>query len=233
MLWSYCYSLYVSSVLIIAFLSSIVIYLLKRNKASAMKFLLLGFFIFVVSIPFNLRQYNLRGEELQKRVNNSIELTTREKLGVYGCIIMIMSFDAIPFPEASEENFYLLFPVDGKKRTFYSNSMLNSPSIMRAIKTGQKGQIGWNKWDFVLNKGFRYIVAFDPCTIETVTKNSRTDVTLSTYFSYRKNYPTVHATNILHGWFTFRVEEGLFWYLQEKGWLHPYTAIWKANLTKL
>ena len=27
-----------------------------------------------------------------------------------------------------------------------------------------------------------------------------------------------------------RVQEGLFWVLEQEGWIHPYTAVWEADL---
>jgi len=34
----------------------------------------------------------------------------------------------------------------------------------------------------------------------------------------------------LPGLFDIRVQEGLFWVLEQEGWIHPYTAIWEADL---
>jgi len=228
--WTYCYSLYVSYLLGAAFVASIIIFTVNKSKRQSIKFLLLGAVLFMLLLPFNLRQYNRRAEALQSRINNKGELTTKEKLGVYGCLIMVTVFDIIPFPEVGIENFYLFFPIKEKQRTFHSNAFLNSPSIMREVKRKTLGYVAWNKWITVFSKDFRYSVAFDPCLIQTVNKKGYREVTLTTAFQYRKDYVTIHANGFMRGWFAFRIDEGLFWYLQEEGWLHPYTAIWIAKL---
>jgi hypothetical protein len=229
-IWTYCYSLFVCYLLAAAFSACVIIYCLHHSKRQAVKFLLLGLFLFCVLSPFNLKQYNRHAEDLQHRINQKGELNFKEKLGIYGCLLMITVFDVVPFPEAAVENFYLLFPAQGGQRIFYKQSILQSPSIQRAIKLKQKGYISWNRWNFIFNKDFRYAMAFDPCTVTTVDKKEFKEVMITTDFGYRENFVTTHANSFLRGMFTFRVDEGLFWYLQQKGWLHPYKAVWVARL---
>lgn len=229
-IWTYCYSLHVGYLLSAAFIASVTIYAINKSKRQAVKFLLLGAVLFLLLFPFNIKQYNRRAASFQDRINKNEELNTREKMGIYGCLMMITAFDIIPFPEVGKENFYLFFPDEDGQRTFYSNSILNSPSIMKEVKKKTLGYVTWDKWASVFNPDFRYAVAFDPCLINTVAKEGYREVTLSRDFLYRENHVTIHATNFVRGWFAFRIDEGLFWYLQEKGWLHPYKAIWKARL---
>lgn len=228
--WTYCYSLFVCYLLIAAFLASMIIFTVNKSKRQSIKFLLLGGVLFVLLLPINLRQYNRHAEAFQERINNGEELNTKERLGIYGCLVMLTVFDLVPFPEVGIENFYIFFPDQDKQRVFNSNAFLNSPSILKAIKFNPTGYVAWNKWTTVFSKDFRYSVAFDPCTIRTERKEGYRAVTLTTEFSYRKDYVTIHAHGFMRGWFMFRIDEGLFWYLQERGWLHPYTAIWKAEL---
>lgn len=228
--WTYCYGLYVGYLLLTAFLACIIIFMFNRNLAQAMKFLLLGALLFLLLSPFNIRQYNSRAENLQLRINRHQELSTREKLGIYGCFLMLTFFDIVPFPEVGQENFYLLFDHHGRAREFHSNAFLRAPSIARAVKTRHRGEITWNKWRYVFNSDFRYILAFNHCSLRVIRKNGENTVALSTYFGYPQNHTTIHASHIFGGIFAFRVDEGLFWYLQQKRWLHPYTAVWLARL---
>lgn len=230
MVWSYCYTLFVCYVLTAAFIASIVIYFSHRSKRQSVNFLLLGLFLFFILSPFNLKQYNRRAESLQYRIEHKGELNTREKLGIYGCLIMITVIDIIPFPEFGIQNFYLLFPTSKKERIFHDSSFLESPSIMKAVKEKSTDQIAWRRWDLVYNKDFRYSIAFDPCKINVFDKSGYKEVHLTTDFGYRERVVTIHASHVLGGIFTFRVDEGLFWYLQQEGWLHPYRAIWIAKL---
>jgi energy-coupling factor transporter transmembrane protein EcfT len=231
-IWTYCYTLFVCYLLVAAFSACLIIFLLQKSKRQAVKFLLLGLFFFCVLSPFNLRQYNRRAEDLQNKINHKGELSTKEKLGVYGCLLMITVFDIIPFPEAAIQNYYLLFPAKDGQRIFHDQSILKSPSIQRAVKINKKGHIEWNRWNFIHNRDFRYAIAFDPCTVATIEKKDYKEVILTTDFGYRENFVTTHASNFLRGLFTFRVDEGLFFYLQQKGWLHPYKAIWIARSKK-
>jgi hypothetical protein len=230
--WTFCYTLFVCYLLVAAFSACLIIFFLHKSKRQAIKFLLLGLFLFCVLSPFNLKQYNRRAEDFQNRINQKGELNTKEKIGVYGCLLMITVFDLIPFPEAAIQNYYLLFPAKDGQRFFYDQSILKSPSIQRAVKLNKRGYIEWNRWNFIHNKDFRYAMAFDPCTVTTTDKEGIKEVTLTTDFGYRENYVTTHASNFLRGLFTFRVDEGLFFYLQQKGWLHPYKAIWVARMRK-
>lgn len=228
--WTYCYSLYVSYLLTAAFVASIIIFCVNRSKRQSVKFLLLGIVLFMLLSPFNIKQYNRHAESFQKRVSNNEELNTEERLGIYGCLIMVTLFDMVPFPEAGTQNFYLFFPSVAKERVFYSNSILNAPSIRREVKKETKGYVKWDRWASIFDADFRYALAFQNCRINTEQKKGYREVTVSTDFQYRKDHFTFHANNILRGIFAFRIDEGLFWYLQEKGWLHPYTAVWKAEL---
>jgi len=228
--WTFCYSLYVCYLLTAALIASVIIFCVNRSKRQSVKFLLLGIVLFMLLSPFNIKQYNRHAESFQNRISNNEELTTKERLGIYGCLIMVTAFDMLPFPEVATENFYLFFPVKGERRIFHSNSILNSPSIMREVKRKTTGNVQWNRWTSVFDTDFRYALAFQNCTISTERKKDYREVTVSTLFQYRKDHYTFHAHNILRGIFAFRIDEGLFWYLQEKGWLHPYTAIWKAEL---
>jgi hypothetical protein len=228
--WTYCYSLYVGYLLSAAFIAAILIYIVNGSKRQSVKFLLLGAVLFLLLFPFNLKQYNRKAASFQERINNYGELNTRERLGIYGCLMMVTAFDQIPFPEVGKQNFYLFFPDKDSTRVFHSNSILNSPSIMREVKRKTTGLVTWNKWTTVFNPDFRYAVAFDPCNINTEQKTGYKLVTLTRRFEYRRNHVTIHAHSFIRGWFAFRIDEGLFWYLQQKGWLHPYTAIWKAKL---
>jgi len=228
--WTYCYSLYVFYLLTAALVASIIIFCVNRSKRQSVKFLLLGLVLFILLSPFNIRQYNRRAANLQERVSKHGDLNTRERLGIYGCLVMVTVFNLVPFPEVGTENFYLFFPVKNQQRVFHSNSILNSPSIMREVKRKTTGTVRWNRWTSIFDADFRYALAFQNCNITTERKIGYREVIVTTDFQYRKDHFTYHANNVLHGLFSFRIDEGLFWYLQEIGWLHPYKAIWKAKL---
>jgi hypothetical protein len=228
--WTFCYSLYVCYLLTAALGASIIIFYVNNSKRQSVKFLILGLVFFFVLSPLNIKQYNSRAATFQDRVNRNEELNKKERLGLYGCLMIVTFFNIISFRELGTQNFYLFFPVKNQQRVFYSNSILNSPSIMREVKKKSNGHIQWNKFTSVFDPDFRYALAFKNSSIATEITNGYREVVITRNFSYRKNHFTYHAGNIFRGLFSFRIDEGLFWYLQQKGWLHPYKAIWIAKL---
>ena len=44
-------------------------------------------------------------------------------------------------------------------------------------------------------------------------------------------WPKQSLSNVgLPGLLDIRVQEGLFWILEQEGWIYPYTAVWEADL---
>ena len=44
-------------------------------------------------------------------------------------------------------------------------------------------------------------------------------------------WPKQSVSNVgFPGLLDIRVQEGLFWILEQEGWIHPYTAVWEADL---
>ncbi|WP_316830205.1 hypothetical protein [Pedobacter aquatilis] len=188
--------------------------------------------MFVLSTPYNLRQYNRNAAAFQAQINSGYHLNFKEKCAIYGTLLIITAGDIIPFPEASIQNFYLLFPKKSKTRVFYDDAYLRAPDIQALLNKKGKNAVAWNKWGERFNGNFRFAAAFDPCTLEVTNEGSKKKATLVTYFNYRKNYTTYNANHYLYGLFAFRIDEGLFWYLQHEGWLHPYNAVWIAKFDK-
>jgi len=194
--------------------------------------LLAGLALFVISSPYSLRQYNKNAEAFQVQINDGYHLHFKEKCAIYGTLLIITVADIVPFPEASIQNFYLLFPKKSGTRIFYDNDYLRAPDVQAMMHKKGKNSVEWNKWGERFNGNFRFAAAFDPCTLEITDEGNQKKATLVTYFHYRKNYTTHNANHILNGLFAFRIDEGLFWYLQHEGWLHPYNSVWIARFDK-
>ncbi|MFC3562553.1 hypothetical protein [Pedobacter jamesrossensis] len=232
LLWTFCYSLHIFYVLALTLVLAIVAFFLQKNRRFITILLCSGFLIFLLSTPYNLKQYNRHAEAFQAQINKGYHLRFKEKAAIYGTLLIITVGDIIPFPEASIQNFYLLFPKESKTRIFYDGDYLSAPDIQAVINKKGKHQVEWNKWGERFNGNFRFAAAFDPCTLEIVDDGNQKKATLITYFHYRKNYTTFNANHVLGGLFAFRIDEGLFWYLQHEGWLHPYNSVWIAKFDK-
>ncbi|MFC4210041.1 hypothetical protein ACFOWA_02530 [Pedobacter lithocola] len=230
--WTFCYSLHIFYLFVLALVVAAVAFVRKKNRKFITITLCIAILIFLLSTPYNLRQYNQHSEAYQAQINNGYHLKLREKLGIYGTLLIITVGDFIPFPEASKQNFYLLFPKENKTRVFYDNDFLGAPDIQKMLHLKGKNEVAWNKWGERFNGNFRFAAAFDPCTLEITNDGDHKKATLVTYFHYRQNYTTHNANHYLYGLFAFRIDEGLFWYLQHEGWLHPYTSVWIARFDK-
>jgi hypothetical protein len=78
------------------------------------------------------------------------------------------------------------------------------------------------------NKESRYALALNPCTLKSKEFEDYSEVSIEVQVAYPEKYRAV----LLKVPFEIAVEEGLFHYLQEEKWLHPYKAIWKATVEK-
>ena len=231
-LWTFCYSLHVFYFFIITLILASIAFFKGKSRRFVTITLLAGLAIFAFSTPYNLRQYNRNAAAFQAQINSGYHLRFKEKCAIYGTLLIITVGDIIPFPEASIQNFYLLFPKKSKTRIFYDDDYLSAPDIQAMLNRKGKNEVAWNKWGERFNGNFRFAAAFDPSTLEITDEGDQKKATLVTYFHYRKNYTTHNANHFLYGLFAFRIDEGLFWYLQHEGWLHPYTSVWIAKFKK-
>lgn len=231
-LWTFCYSLHAFYLFLVTLIFATISFFRKKNRKFITITLLLGIILFIIFTPYNLKQYNKNAAAFQDKINQGYHLQFKEKCAIYGTLLIITVGDIIPFPEASIQNFYLLFPKENKTRIFYSDDFLQAPDIKKMMHLKGKNSVAWDKWGERFNGNFRFAAAFDPCTLEITEEGNHKKAVLITNFNYRKNYTTLNANHILGGMFAFRIDEGLFWYLQHEGWLHPYNAVWIARFDK-
>lgn len=193
-----------------------------------------------------------------KEINNEIarlaevspNLSTKEKIEIYG-LNLLMGVAALPvYPEVARETLTLTIPnSSGKKRIFKSDFMLNSPQIKEELdklyidlqEYGPSNKnhfiekrVSWpaNAYSKLFSVEARAALALNPCllTIEAnyIAEDSwQISVSCLVDVSYpEKSYVTILDDPEL------RVEEGLFFQLQKNGWLHPYRAEWQHNFIK-
>ncbi len=170
--------------------------------------------------------------------------TTRDKAGIFG-INLVMGFFAYPlYPEVSKETIGMIFsPPENGVRVFKSDFAINSGKVRKIIKEFSrslkksskksaelKKRIYWNVSDYKLGKKeARYALALNPAdmVLTAVKKESlwKINVSLKVKCIYPQNCKvTLISTPKL------QIEEGLFWVLQQSGWLFPYTAEWKFTI---
>jgi hypothetical protein len=74
----------------------------------------------------------------------------------------------------------------------------------------------------------RVRLALNPCDLWATARRERSDWLLDIAVEVRVAYPRQARTCVLREP-ELCVEEGLFWVLQETGWLHPHTAVWSFS----
>jgi signal transduction histidine kinase len=201
-------------------------------RLKGIKFLyasLFSLFIFTgVLFPQSLNRYNQKTDEYMNKIETGQGLNFKEKASIYG-LNFFMSVLAYPiYPEVSKESFYLMFNTEDGTRVFEDDFFMGSQKIRDAIKN-KNSRVAWRGSEYLMgNKESRYALALNPCNLDAKEFEDYSEVSVEVQVAYPEKYRAV----LLKVPFEIAVEEGLFHYLQEEKWLHPYKAIWKATVGK-
>ncbi len=188
---------------------------------------LFSLFIFTgVLFPQSLNRYNQKTHEYMNKIEAGQGLSFKEKASIYG-LNFFMSVLAYPiYPEVSKESFYLMFNTEDGTRVFEDDFFMASQKIKDAIKN-KNARVAWRGSEYLMgNKESRYALALNPCTLRSKKFEDYSEVSVEVQVAYPEKYRAV----LLKVPFEIAVEEGLFHYLQEEKWFHPYKAIWKATV---
>ena len=197
-------------------------------RLKGIKFLyasLFSLFIFTgVLFPQSLNRYNQKTDEYMNKIEAGQGLGFKEKASIYG-LNFFMSVLAYPiYPEVSKESFYLMFNTEDGTRVFEDDFFMGSQKIRDAV-TQKKSKVAWSGSDYILGKReTKYALALNPCSLKVKKFEDFSEVSVEVPIRYPEKYRAV----LLKVPFEIAVEEGLFHYLQEEKWLHPYKAIWKT-----
>jgi hypothetical protein len=188
---------------------------------------LLSLFIFTgVLFPQSLNRYNQKTDEYMNKIESGQALNFKEKTSIYG-LNFFMSVIAFPiYPEVAKESFYLMLETEDGTRVFEDDFFMGSQKIRNAL-TKKTPTVAWGGAEYLLgNKESRYALALNPCSLRVKEFEDYSEVSVEVPIRYPEKYRAV----LLKVPFEIAVEEGLFHYLQEENWLHPYKAIWKTTL---
>jgi hypothetical protein len=193
--------------------------------------------------PMTIGEVNRRVEELSRLDRtNPAAFSFADKAGIYGLNI-VMGLVAYPlYPEASRETLLMMFPAGaGNRRVFLSGFGLGSDKLRgrlrqfvqslprddeASIRTYGPVPVEWDWSEYKLTSPeARYGLALNQTMLYATAARSGNHWRLHVRHEVEIRYPT-DAYVTLVGWPRLRVQEGLFWVLQQCGWLHPYTAEW-------
>ena len=240
--WAVIFDCYFTAMIWLLFIAAIVISIKKLIKLLIVNLLIMiGMIVLILSTAFlSIQEVNHKISQLAQipRNQKSPDLFNwKDCAGIYG-LNLWMGILAFPFyPEASVETLCMFLP--GKeKRIFHVTGIPQSGIILEQINkreailtdrfSNQSTALRWDESEYSKNpfgKEARYSLAFNGGRIWTeknsVSNRNGIQIRIEIDIRYPKNsYVTLLRKPKL------QVEEGLFWVLQEKKWLHPYKAVW-------
>ena len=191
--------------------------------------------------PLMMQEVDQKVEQLSGKPRNDMSaFTLRDRLGIYGLNI-VMGVVAYPlYPEAATETLLMMFePGPLARRVFHSDFALGSYKVRASLRdfaarlqqddttsTRDYGPVSieWNRSDYRLTEPeARYALALNQTRLTARAERRGERWLIDVRDEMEVKYPqSIYVT--LVGRPKLRVEEGLFWVLQNCGWLHPYIA---------
>ena len=178
----------------------------------------------------------LRLNHLSARPIEVSEFSWFNKVEIYTVYVAMNVLGPViyPAPEAGLEGLLMLFPFnDGKVKTFESDFFLQSEFILDKIHNYSKPvRLAWPPSAYLWGSPeARVALTLNTGTLSIEDGKVRVSVPCA--------WPK-HSDHRDHSWTTplvsipglpeIRVQEGLFWVLEQEGWIYPYTAVWEADL---
>ena len=245
LLWTITFSAYYTALIvfiyILVFIPTNLYGLSKRIILSSIVSIAL---LFTIQIPIKEINNNVALLAQKPRNTDTIHVFTfKDKVSMYGLHILISLVGFPLYPEAAKEVFLMLFPADNNIRYFHSDFPMHSKKVQNTLKQFIKSlhdsnenektlkkRIAWDSKEYVLgNKEARYALALNPSIMRMRAERNnskwRIDITLKVPVAFPQNSNTqlISSPDLF-------IEEGLFWMLQEAGWLYPYEAVWSFSI---
>lgn len=241
----------VPTVSIVAFTAAWILFpLFNRFKAIQ----LLKFGVSFVLIPATLALSPLMISEVDRQVEalsgkNRHDMSAfdlRDRVGIYGLNI-VMGVAGYPlYPEASKETLLMMLePGPSARRVFDSEFGLGSRKLRERLTEFAAGlasddtassrsfgpvRIEWSKTDYRLTEPeARYALALNQTTLTAKAERRGNRWLIDVRHEMEVRYPDSSLVTLVSRP-RLRMEEGLFWVLQNYGWLHPYTAEWRFQV---
>jgi hypothetical protein len=248
-IWALCFHWHC-----LCFLLLPVVFLFLPLRIKNRPFIKIRLILFSIMVFLSISTFEISISELNKRImqlaakprdQNSLSVfSLRDKLGIYG-LNVIMGAVAYPFyPETSKETLMMVFKSPpNSKRTFESDFALGSARVRNVLegflenletnheeKEQFKKQISWPIEEYRFgNKEARYALALNPADISILAMKQNSSWVIEVRLQVRCEYPKNSYVTLISKP-ELKMEEGLFWVLQQSGWLHPYIAEYHFHL---
>ena len=162
------------------------------------------------------------------------EFSWFNKVEIYTVYVLMNVLGAPLYPEIAKEASLMLLPSsEGKVKTFESDFFLESSFIQNKLDNySEPVRLTWPASDYLLgNSEARIALALNTGTL--YIEDGKVKVTVPCAWPKQSDYRDHSWTTPLvsiRGFPEIRVQEGLFWVLEQEGWIYPYTAVWEADL---
>ena len=154
------------------------------------------------------------------------EFSWFNKVEIYTAYVLMNVLGAPLYPEIAKEASLMLLPSsEGQEMTFESDFFLESRFIQNALDNySEPVRLAWPPNSYGLgNADTRIALALNTGTLHVEDGKAKVSVPCT--------WPKQSLVNVgLPGLLDIRVQEGLFWVLEQEGWIYPYTAVWEADL---
>jgi len=154
------------------------------------------------------------------------EFSWFNKVEIYTAYVLMNVLGAPLYPEIAKEASLMLLPSsEGQEMTFGSDFFLESRFIQNALDNySEPVRLAWPPNSYGLgNAETRIALALNTGTLHVEDGKAKVSVPCT--------WPKQSLVNVgLPGLLDIRVQEGLFWILEQEGWIYPYTAVWEADL---
>ena len=154
------------------------------------------------------------------------EFSWFNKVEIYTAYVLMNVLGAPLYPEIAKEASLMLLPSsEGQEMTFESDFFLESRFIQNALDNySEPVRLTWPPNSYGLgNAETRIALALNTGTLHVEDGKAKVSVPCT--------WPKQSLVNVgLPGLLDIRVQEGLFWVLEQEGWIYPYTAVWEADL---
>jgi len=198
-------------------------------------------------LPLMMQEVDRKVEQLSRIPRNDMSaFTLQDRLGIYGLNVVMGAVGYPLYPEAARETLLMMLdPGPLARRVFYSDFSLGSYKVKASLRdfaaglrlddtasSRTHGPVGirWDKSVYRLtDPEARYALALNQTRLEARAERRGERWLIDVRHEMEVKYPeSVYVTLVARP--RLRVEEGLFWVLQNAGWLHPYTAEYRFSV---
>jgi len=197
--------------------------------------------------PLMVREVDQKVEQLSRKLRHDVNaFTFQDRVGIYGLNIVMGAVGYPLYPEASKETLLMMLgPGPLSRRVFYSDFGLGSRKVRWRLADFAAGlqsggsassrgygpaRIEWHKSEYRLSEPeARYALALNQTLLTARAERRGERWLIFVRHEMEVRYPdSLLVTLITRP--RLRMEEGLFWVLQNSGWLRPYTAEYRFTV---